>query len=121
MYALPSDVSDWVGDGQAVTVQQIRRAEIVIDDLTFGVAYDEECPDVRRALRAATCAQVAWFNDTGDTSGALGVLGSASIGSVSLGAGVGASSARLGETRYAPEAVSILRAAGLLQRTVVSR
>ena len=120
MYATPTDYTVWTG-GDTTTRALLRRAEIVIDDLTHGVIYDMSEPGTRTAFREATCAQAAWFAETGDTSGALGVLGSASIGSVSLGAGVGASSARLGDTRYAPEAASILKAAGLLQRTVTSR
>ncbi|UCR89251.1 hypothetical protein [Mycetocola spongiae] len=77
-------------------------------------------PRVIRALMEATCAQAAWFDETGDTAGALAVLGGGAIGSVKLPTATTAAGGK-GATidlRYSSEAADILAAAGLATRSV---
>src|SRR5690606_31043905 len=97
------------------------RASIVIDGLTVTAVYDVDEDgyptdlDVADALRDATCAQAAWFDETGDTSGVAGRFNSLSLGSFSgSGGGTGsASNTSAAESRLSPEAVQILQNAGL--------
>lgn len=105
----------------------LRRASIVIDGLTRNSVYDVDedgyatDEDITTAFTDATCAQAAWFEDTEDVSGAGSQEGTVSIGSVSIGArgrtsGNGAPSAQA--SRIAPEAIDILRTAGLFASAV---
>lgn len=92
-------------DGGDATEAELIRASLKVDDVLLSARYDTDAegmptdPAVADALAAATCAQVAYFRDTGDPSGAgeyAGVSG----------------------TRLAPEAVGILRRVGLLNPVV---
>lgn len=101
----------------------LQRASVKIRKLTITAIYRTNPdgtptdPNVRDALRDATCAQAAWLDETGDTgSGATGRFNSMSLGSASLsGGGTGSptnTSAATGS--LSPEAVQILQNAGLL-------
>lgn len=102
---------------------RLRRASSVIDGLTRHARYDVDedgyptDEDVSDAFKNATCAQAAWWDETDDVTGAGSQDGTVSIGSVSIGArgrstGNGAPDAA--ESRIAPEAIQILRDAGLI-------
>lgn len=75
--------------------------------------------DVAEAIGRAVCAQVAWWDEVGDSTGAAGAgYGSVSIGSVSLGRTTGSASASAsGEDsaarQIAPQVWDELRAPGL--------
>lgn len=119
-YATPSDYKDWLHDQSAtITQRELDRAQVVIDEITIGVEYDDS-EHVASALMRATCAQAAWFDETGDPSGARAVLGGAQIGSLRLGStGTSGQGGTSGDAvRYAREAIGILHIAGLLKRTV---
>lgn len=145
VYATASDYYDFIGEDQPMTTPgepeegqeaeeptavvekdlnaKLRRASGVIDGLTRRARFevDEDGypadSDVADAFKEATCAQVAWWDDTDDVTGAGSQDGTFSIGSVTIGArgrstGNGAPDA--GESRIAPEAISILHNAGLI-------
>ncbi|GAB2519473.1 hypothetical protein [Paramicrobacterium agarici] len=134
-YATPSDYFDFldgeipdpVPDEQQLKAK-LRRASIVIDGRLRLAVYDTDedgyptDADVSEALKDATCAQADWFTETDDITGADSQAGVVKIGSVSLGgsgATGGASNARsAGASRISPEAVEILRNAGLLRSAV---
>lgn len=103
---------------------QLREASLVIDEALLGAIYDTDtagmptATTVVEALRDATCAQVAWWSETGDVSGAVAASPwtSVSAGSVSLSgrAPGGGSAPRTPSGReIAPSALTHLRLAGL--------
>lgn len=128
VYATLADFEDFTdGDHSEesvdVTNAKLRRASGVIDGLTRHSKFeidDEGYPtdaDISDAFRDATCAQMAFWDDTDDVTGAASQDGTFSIGSVSIGArgrtaGNGAPDASA--ARVAPEAVDILVNAGLI-------
>lgn len=77
--------------------------------------------DVATAISRAVCAQVAWWGEVGDSTGAAGAgYGSVSIGSVSLGATASASSGADSAARQiAPQVWDELRATNLCGRLVL--
>ncbi|MEV8600445.1 hypothetical protein AB0465_11265 [Streptomyces griseoviridis] len=82
------------------------------DVLPDGMPAD---PDVAAAIGRAVCAQVAWWGEIGDSTGAAGVgWGSVSIGSVNLGRSVTAVSGNDSAARQlAPGVVDELRSPDL--------
>lgn len=103
----------------------LRRASLVIDGLTRLARYDVDVDgnptdaDVMQAFTDATCAQLAWWDDTDDVTGAESTAGAIKIGSVSLGTtSSGGSGVSAADSRVAPEAAAILAAAGLLSSLV---
>lgn len=101
----------------------LRRASGVIDGLTRSSRFDVDedgypsDTEVADAFRDATCAQVAYWHETEDPTGAVSQEGTFSIGSVSIGArgrtsGNGAPDEQT--SRIASEAVEILTNAGLI-------
>jgi hypothetical protein len=132
VYATLADFEDFIdGDHEEESVEvvnaKLRRASIVIDGLTRRDVYDVDedgyptDATIADAFKEATCAQMAWWDDTDDVSGAGSQEGTVSIGSISLGAsgrtaGNGAPAAAA--SRIAPEAIAILRIAGMASATV---
>jgi hypothetical protein len=123
VYATAADLDGWLDDQlpEADAAKQLRRASMHIDSLLITAVYrvdeDGEPLDLHviDALRDATCAQVAWWADTGDTSGAASQYQQTSIGSVGLTRGYSSGKSAAGPSaRTAPEAVQILATAGLL-------
>jgi len=137
VYATASEFYDFIGEdqpteagagGEQVPVEEkslnarLRRASQSIDSLILTAVYDVDEDgyptdlDVADALRDATCAQVAFWQETDDVTGAEAQAGVVKIGSVQLGQSqtAAAASKTPEETRRAPEALSILRTAGLL-------
>lgn len=100
----------------------LARASIEVERLTANAFYDTD-PNglpienvIANAFRDATCAQVAYWCNTGDPDGAGAAVGAVAIGSVRLGAGQGGAGQTSGGTgsRTAPEALTILHNAGLI-------
>lgn len=128
-YATPDEFvnSDYCDDPDDVDLKEIakllRRSSGVIEILTRTAVYetdDEGLPtdiDVQDAMRDAVCAQVAYFLETGDASGAAAAAPASSIGSLSLG-GKAQAGRDLQESRYSPEAIEILSVAGLTSGVV---
>ncbi|GAB3437475.1 hypothetical protein [Actinophytocola sediminis] len=109
--------------------QRVRtRASEFVDDALLTAVYATdpvtELPTDRRieaALRDAVCAQVVWWDETGDELGDAGQYTSASIGSVSLTRGRAAAGVTLPSGRtLGPHAATHLRLAGLLPGVVIS-
>lgn len=99
----------------------IRRASSAVDSMLVTAVYstdDDGYPlnvAVSDALRDATCAQMEWFEEQGDASGAAGAFESGSLLSASFSRGNGGGKGSTGQrARLAPEALQILRNAGLV-------
>lgn len=124
-YATLSDLASYLRavppDDAATLLEQASR---LVDVLLIGAVYDvdedgmpTDADDIA-ALRKATCAQVKWFDETGDSTGAAEQFQSASIGAISFTRGyTGAGSLTGAGQRYAPDAINTLRLAGLLPAT----
>lgn len=126
-YASPSDLAGvpWnvtLASEEAESV--LYRATLVIEGLTIAARYHVDATTglptsqtLKDAFRDAVCAQALWFEETGDISGAGSRYNSLSLGSFSA-SGSGSSSTKDGSgaaaARISPEAITILRTAGLL-------
>ncbi|VXB82122.1 hypothetical protein [Aeromicrobium sp. 9AM] len=133
VYATLADYRNWLDD-QTVDVSDalFARASEVIDEVLIGAVYaiddNTQLPTLTaqiEAIRDATCAQVQWGLANGDTTGTGTATewDSVAIGSVKLsGKKTLASSpmtTRSGAS-VAPDAVRVLRIAGLLPATVLT-
>ena len=132
IYATAAEFETFTGgpaDGTAEQVNaKLRRASIVIEGMTRLSVYptDEDgMPsdlDHLEAFRDATCAQLDWWGDTDDVTGAESQAGPTKIGSVSFGgsgaSGGAANTKSAATSRLAPEAAEILRNAGLISSAV---
>ncbi|MDF5756656.1 hypothetical protein [Spongiactinospora sp. TRM90649] len=123
VYATASDYTAYTGQSAPSGVdQELARASERIDELLLGAVYptDEDGrpveDDVREALMRATCAQAAWQVTVGDPYGVASAFKSVSIGSVKLDREASTST---GAQRYAQDALSILRTAGLLPGSII--
>ena len=123
VYATVSDLATFLGDTPPDDAQALlNRATRLVEGLTVTARYATDADglpedlDVSETFRDAVCAQAAWFIETGDSTGASARFSSLSLGSfqatTSLPSQTGPNSAS--QSRYAPEAVDILRSAGLL-------
>lgn len=129
-YATPSDYYAFTGTSgdDAVIAAALRRASLVVESLVRLSQYtvdDDGYPtdsDVSQAFTDATCAQAQFVRDTGSDTGADPKFQSMSLGSLSLSSTPKGTTARQssssGSSRYSPEAVQILRTAGLMQSAV---
>ena len=121
-YATITEFSTWDGATEYTVPSdsRLRRASGVIDGLTrhsIFVADVDGYPtdvDVSDVFRDATCAQVAFWDETEDVTGAEAQGGSFSIGSVKIG---GAGDTSSNQSRVSPEAVQILVNANLIVAT----
>ena len=132
-YATATDYFDFIGEDDPNEAEppttdkalsaRLRRASSVIDGLTVTATYstDEDGyptdAAISGAFTEATCAQAQWFGETDDLTGAISAAGPISLGPLSIGgrSNSSASSTTSPQTaRIAPEAVQILRSAGLL-------
>lgn len=136
-YATSGDLAHWTQDAPPRGSRLLlARATARVDELLVAAVYDVDARGMPRhgdgcdpprcvvgcpagALRDATCAQAAWFDEQGDESGSgaadrwsLVRIGNVQLGSA--GAGGGAGDAGSGSSRYAPDMVRALRSAGLL-------
>ena len=111
----------------ADAVRQLKRASELVDLAIITAVYDTDtvtglptATAVTEALRDATCAQVAYWAETGDQSGTSSQWQSVSIGSVSLSRGTSGQQSGLSSGRsLAPQACTHLRLAGLLPGAIV--
>jgi hypothetical protein len=110
----PPDCERMLADATREIDLMLLTARYCVDDQGF-----PSDPGQRQAVRDAVCELVAWWNDTGDPSGALDVYSSLSAGSISIGRATGrvaAGQAKSASTRISPQVAGILRAAGLSQQ-----
>ncbi|MFI6813272.1 hypothetical protein ACIBG7_12710 [Nonomuraea sp. NPDC050328] len=124
VYATAQDYADYTGQDAPDGIEQaLARASERIDELLMGAVYAVDAAEmptdtkVRQAVRQATCAQAAWSIAVGDPYGVASAFKSVSIGSVKLDRASGG--AGDGPPRYAQDALSILRTAGLLPGIVI--
>ncbi|MFG2076975.1 hypothetical protein [Nonomuraea maritima] len=123
VYATPADYTDYTRAAAPADIEgELERASERIDELlTVAVYRTDETgmpveADKREAIMRATCAQAAWSLEVGDKYGVASAYKSVRIGSVQLDRGGNGES---GPPRYAQDAVSILRRAGLLPGYVI--
>ncbi|MCO7196899.1 hypothetical protein [Pseudonocardia sp. McavD-2-B] len=123
-YATTGDLARYMRAAPPVAARRLlARATERIDELLVAAVYPVTGPDelpadpeVADALRKATCAQAAWFDESGDEtgSGAAERWSNVRIGNVQLGgAGGSGDGASAAAGRYAPDALRTLRLAGL--------
>ncbi|MER6505895.1 hypothetical protein ABT158_03740 [Nonomuraea sp. NPDC001636] len=123
VYATAQDFADYTKAPAPADIDgDLERASERIDELLLCAVYrvggDGSPADAkeRKAITRATCAQAAWSRAVGDPYGVASAFGTVKIGSVQLErVGGGATS----PPRYAQDAVSILRTAGLLPGYVI--
>lgn len=94
IYATAADLAAYTGTTAPDNADALlAKASRFLDSAVFRLCWYAADPDtglptdpiVTAALRDATCAQAAWWDELGDSTGALGAgYGSVSIGSVSL-------------------------------------
>ena len=122
VYAVEADLADseYLPKGTtaptgAEATRLLTRASRRVDRLLLAAIYDTDDtgaptdPDVAAAVRDATCAQAAWWLETGDESGAAARYQSVGIGSVNL-------TRRTSDDQddtTSPDAVDVLTQAGL--------
>lgn len=128
-------LADWTGSdftegpAPADLEKLLNRASLHVDSMVINAVYetdDDGYPvdlDILEALRDATIAQAAYWIETGDTSGAMAGNQSMGIGSVNIGGikSVGDTPHSKNASRHAPEAVNILKLAGLYTATTGRR
>lgn len=118
-YATVAELEEYTGvDTIDDAERKLDRASDLLDEVLVGVFYDVDASEdptdatVIAAFRNAVCAQVEWWEETGDELGGLEQFSSVGIGSVSL---VRANSATKGTPpgRLCARALAYLRVAGL--------
>lgn len=106
------------GDQLQTLEDRLQGASDRLDDLTVAAVYPVDrfgmptTAAVADAFRAATIAQARWQSEHGDAL--PGEQGAMQLGTLQLPATSAA------DAKYSPEAVAILRRAGLLSTAVVS-
>jgi hypothetical protein len=122
VYATSADYTARTGQTAPADIERLlARASQDIDDALLTALYDTDADgmpleaEVIDALRDATCAQVEYQQETGDTgTGAAGRWDSVSLGPVSLSGRKDATSGPAG-LDLAPRAGRALKRAGLLE------
>jgi hypothetical protein len=131
-YAVESDWADsdfTEGEAPADLQKLLNRASLHVDSMLHNAVYETDEDgypadlEVLETIRDATLAQAAYWVETGDVSGAMAGAQSMGIGSVSIGGikSAGDNPRAKNESRHAPEAVNLLRQAGLYTATTGRR
>lgn len=123
-YATAAELVAYLGDEDppANAATLLDRASVDVDSVLIGAWYavdDDGLPTdaaVIEALSRATCAQVHYWMESGNTSGVdtAGGWRDVSIGNVRLSRVAGGSGTEGAGGEFAPAAAKILRLAGLL-------
>jgi hypothetical protein len=115
--APPADARRKLRRASRRVANYIRLAVYAADDVT-GMPTDAT---IIAAVRDATCAQVEWWMETGDETGAGAQYQQVSIGSLSLGRGYSSAGSATGPSQtLSAEAIEHLQRAGLLSPDVYS-
>lgn len=118
-YAALADLAEYldveVEDLEADSERLLGLASVFIDQQTLG-RIDTDNDDQLEAAKLAVCAQVEFWRETGDDTGASGAFSSLSIGAFSISRGGGSSGAP--NLELAPRAYQALFMEGLLYRGV---
>ncbi|WP_067184618.1 hypothetical protein [Microtetraspora niveoalba] len=121
-YATTDDLADYISPAPSNAALLLTRASRLVDRALLCAVYDVDeqgqptDPKVAKALREATCEQVAAWDEGGETgTGAADQYSNVSIGSVALGRAGGGSAGggRSAAEDLCPQAVMILQQAGL--------
>lgn len=120
-YATSGDLADYLQDTPPDSADRmLARATEIIDRILMTARYATDADgeptdaDVIAALKKATCAQAAWWINTGDETGIAGQYQSVSIGSVSLTRGYSSKGSAAGESaRISPDVWAALAEGGL--------
>jgi len=120
-YATSVDLADWLQaapplDADRMLRNATREVDRLIRTAVYEVSGDDEMPtdpDIRKAVREATCELVSWWEETGDEHGARSAVTSANIGGVSVTAARSSGGSEV-STRVGPLVWTILSDAGLL-------
>ncbi|AZM46569.1 hypothetical protein DMB38_12770 [Streptomyces sp. WAC 06738] len=125
VYAQPGDLTAYTGQPAPADAERLLRdASRMLDAEVLRYCWYDVDPDgypsnstVRESVRDAVCAQVAWWGELGDSTGAAAAgWGSVSIGSVSLSGGAGGAGGggqRPPARQVAPQAGDVLRSPDL--------
>lgn len=117
--------------GLDVTDAELQRASADVDYLTRLARFeadDDGMPtseSILDAFKRATLATLAWWDETGDPTGAISQEGPVKILSVSFGGSGAGGNAQNGKSaasqRHSPEAIDILMTAGLISARIDRR
>jgi hypothetical protein len=123
VYATAADYTTYIlGSGQTVPSdvdRRLKRASELLDACLSIAIYDVDATgmptgtDIIDVFSRATCAQVAYWTETGDEQGAAAQWNRIQIGSVQLDRPLRAVSSEEPAARLAPQARAILQTAGL--------
>lgn len=123
VYATAADYTTYIqGSGQTVPTdiaRRLQRASEVIEACLSIAIYDVDATgmptdtDVIDVFSRATCAQVAYWTETGDEQGSSAQFQRMQIGSVQLDRPMRGVSSDEPAARLAPQARAILQTAGL--------
>lgn len=131
IYSTHADLVAYLPDGASAPAEPeatrlLTRASEQVDLLTVTSIYEVDEQDmptadaVVTAFRDATCAQAAWWLETGDETGAAtGQWQSVTAGRISLQRSAKGASAQAQASTVAPQAVMHLRLAGLLPGVII--
>lgn len=125
VYATSADLTAYCAPDPApagVGARQLRDASAQVDEILLTAIYDRDAdeqptdPRVAAAMRDATCAQALHVNLYGDEVEIREASGPVSLGPLSLGGrqSSGSSGAGASVPVWAPKAVAVLRAEGLI-------
>lgn len=128
VYATQADYQQWTGDNAATVAPSVlARASRLIDRALVGAVYvvdSQGLPTdtpITEALRDAVCAQIEWWDETGDTTGigAASQFASAAIASANYtrAQGAAAGDGKGVTDRLSADALDVLVTAGLLPIT----
>lgn len=123
VYATPADLAAYTGEAAPTNATTLlAKAARFLDSKVFRMCWFTADADglpvdslVRQAFTDAVCAQAAWWDELGDSTGATGAgWNNVSIGSVSLGRSTTTVSAEASPARQvAPEVWDVLRSPDL--------
>lgn len=115
-YATVSDLEAWLTPepAPANAWRLLEQASDALDSALIGAMYDPNDPNVQETLRRACVRQVHWKMERGDETGAQDDVQSMTTGQRSITRRAGAGSTGSGAPKIGPEAVTVLRNAGLL-------
>lgn len=129
VYATPDDLAAYTGSSAPADAGALlAKASRFLDSAVFRLCWYQADGDglptntlVSDAFRDAVCAQAAWWDELGDSTGAMGTgWGNVGIGSVQLGRSVTAVTADASPARQiAPEVWDVLQADDLTPDVLV--
>lgn len=129
VYATAADYETYTGETPPADIDRLLQAASRMLDaqVLWLCRYDVDdtgmptSPAVAAAFARAVCAQVAWWGEVGDSTGAVGAgYGSVSIGSVSLGGSASTSDGADSAARQvAPQVWDELRSPDLFDTLVI--